>query len=82
MTVYGLPLNPSYRQAVASSIMHLGHVTDSKPKAFFAKSIKKAMANHAAFDKIQQLKEEEKAFIDRANGIHKDGVKEVSQTSN
>lgn len=81
LEVHGLPDNPSYRQAMASAIMHLGPVTDKAPKVFFAKSVKKAMANHAAFDKIQQLKEAEKAFMQRANGTaDPDGLKTVQST--
>lgn len=79
LTVNGLPDNPSYRQAMASAIMHLGPVTDKAPKSFFAKSVKKAMANHAAFEKIQQLKEEEKAFVKRANerAANADGLETI-----
>lgn len=40
-------------------VMHLGPTTTHVPKMFFAKSIKKAMANEVAFNKIQQLKQEE-----------------------
>lgn len=61
--IYGLPDEPSFRQAVASSIMHLGPLTTTASKSFFGKSIKKAMANHAAFDKIRALKKEEEAYV-------------------
>lgn len=76
---HGFPDNPSYRHAMASAIMHLGPVTDWKPKMFFAKSVKKAMANHAAYDKIRQLEAEEKAFMARANAPSSNGVKDVQE---
>lgn len=41
-------------------IMHLGSQTTFKSKYFFAKSIRKAMANQVAYEKIQEIKEEEK----------------------
>lgn len=59
LSTYDIPPFPSYRRAIASMIMHLGPTTTHVPKMFFAKSIKKAMANEVAFNKIQQFKQEE-----------------------
>jgi hypothetical protein len=79
---YELPDEPSYRQALAAAIMHLGPVTIYAPKRFFAKSIMKAMANHAAFDKIRALKKEEEAYHkkiveeERAHSVELEGVPE------
>lgn len=60
LTIYNIPNLPSYHHALASMIMHLGATTTSAPKVFFAKSIKKAMANQVAFERIQQIKQLEK----------------------
>jgi hypothetical protein len=60
ISVYKLPDFPSYRHAVAAAIMHLGPQETSKPKVFFAKSLKKSMANQVAFEMIQKIKDEEK----------------------
>jgi hypothetical protein len=51
---------PSYKQALASMIMHLGTTKFYAPKRFFALSIKKAMANQTAYEVIQQIREAEK----------------------
>lgn len=60
---YDLPDMPSYRQALASMIMHLGPTVDRKPKLFFAKSVKKAQANQIAYEEIQKLKKAEAEYI-------------------
>lgn len=57
---YDLPNNPSYRQAIATMIMHLSPTTFYKPKLFFAISVKKAMSNQIAYENIQILKQQEK----------------------
>lgn len=60
---YGLPNLPSYRQAVASMIMHLGPTVDKKAKFFFAKAVRKAQANQIAYEEIQKLKKAEAEYI-------------------
>lgn len=65
LSTYDIPNFPSYRRTIASLIMHLGPTTTHVPKVFFARSIRKAMANQVAFDKIQQLKKEEQALLDK-----------------
>lgn len=62
-TRYDLPDLPSYRNAIASMIMHLGPTCAYKSKFFFAVSVKKAMANQIAYEKIQQLKKEEAEYL-------------------
>lgn len=59
LETYNLPDMPSYRHAVASMIMHLGPQTSTKSKIFFARSIRKAMSNQVAYEKIQELKDAE-----------------------
>jgi len=56
--IYDLPSHPSYRHAIASMIMHLGPTKDSAPMAFFAKSVRKSMANQVAYDLIDKIREE------------------------
>lgn len=65
LSTYNIPDFPSYRRAIASMIMHLGPTMSHAPKSFFAKSIKKAMANEVAFNKIQQFKREEQELLDK-----------------
>lgn len=56
----GIPNLPSYRQAVATMVLHLSPTEDKKSRRFFIKAIKKAMANETSYSLIQELKEEEK----------------------
>jgi hypothetical protein len=58
--VYGLPDEASYHHAIATIIMNQSPTTDKIPPRFFAKSIRKAMANEIAFARLQELREEEK----------------------
>jgi hypothetical protein len=58
---YDLPDLPSYRQAIATMIMHLPPQTDRVPLVYFAKSLRKSMANQIAYETIQQIKEAEKS---------------------
>lgn len=60
LSVNGLPNDPTYHHAIASAVMHLGPITHSKSKRYFAKSVRKSIANQVAFEKIQFLREEEK----------------------
>lgn len=60
---YDLPDLPSYRQAIASMIMHLSPTTSSASPFYFAKCVKKAMANQIAYEKIQLLKKEEAEYL-------------------
>lgn len=62
-TTYNLPDMPSYRNAIASMIMHLGPTTDKKPLLFFAKAVRKAQANQIAYEEIQKLKQAENDYI-------------------
>ncbi len=57
--VYGLPSLPSYREAVATMILHLPPTTHRKSPRFFAKSIKKAMANQVAYSFLHPEKSKE-----------------------
>jgi GR25 family glycosyltransferase involved in LPS biosynthesis len=59
--IYDIPDLPSYRNAIATMIMHLSPTTDRKATYYFAKSIRKAMANQVAYEIIQKLREDQKA---------------------
>lgn len=61
---YDLPALPSYKHAIASMIMHLGPTKAKATKRFFALSVKKAMSNQVAYEIIQDLKNEEAAYIE------------------
>jgi len=70
LTTYDLPDMLSYRNAVATMIMHLGPQESHKPKYYFARSIKKAASNQIAYEKIQQIKKSEQELIDKAKEEH------------
>lgn len=59
-STYDFPCLPSYRNAVAAMIQHLGPQVAWKPPLYFAKSIRKAMSNQTAFEVMQRIKEDEK----------------------
>ena len=64
---YDLPDLPSYKNAVATMIMHLDPLTTSKSRVYFGRSIKKSMANQVAYEVIQQIRETEKNEQARLN---------------
>lgn len=72
---YNLPDLPSYRQAICSMIMHLSPTVHAKAPYFFAKSVKKAMANQIAYEKIQKLKKDEDEYIKKT--LHTSRVSDV-----
>lgn len=59
--VYGLPDFPSYKQLIATLIMHVEQKTVYKSYRYFAVACKRAMANEIAYQVIQDLKKEEAA---------------------
>lgn len=61
---YNLPDFASYRQCLATMIMHLKPTVHMARPYYFYKCIKKAQANQVAYDMIQELKEE----ADKASG--------------
>ena len=73
---YGLPKYESYREAIATMILHLGpdRKTGMQPTAvaprFFAAAVKKAQANEAAFGYLQGQLDARKAkeAEEKANG--------------
>lgn len=74
---YDIPDKRSYRHAVATMIMHLGPQVTKVPKMYFVDSIRKAMANQIAFEKIQLIKEEEKAEMEAAKVVAQDANETV-----
>lgn len=84
--LYGLPDEKGYQQAIATMIMHLGPTVTRKSPYWFACSIRKAMANEVAFQKLQDIKrehEEQKAKEIKAeevlNGTKKPKLVEQKQ---
>ncbi len=63
---YGLPDDRSYKNAVSTMIMHLGPTCDRKPRAYFAKAIRKSMSNQVAYEVIEQIRNQQKAEIEAA----------------
>lgn len=60
LSLYGIPFHPSYKNAIATMIMHLSPTTDRKSKYYFVKSVRKAQANQVAYEMIDAIREEEK----------------------
>lgn len=51
----------SYKQYIATIIMHLPETCKSKPIAFFADALHKRLANEAAYAVIEEVRASEKA---------------------
>lgn len=58
--LYDIPDFPSYRQAIATMVMHMPPTTHRKSKHHFMRAIRKAQANQVCYEVIQQIREEEK----------------------
>jgi hypothetical protein len=58
--IYGFPNNESFRQAIATMIMHLGPTVDRKAPYFFAKALRKTMANQVAYTAIEEIRSAKK----------------------
>lgn len=65
---YDLPSGPSYYHAIATMIMNQSPVTDKMPPRYFAKAVRKAMANEIAYAKLQQLRAAEKKEHEESKG--------------
>lgn len=55
---YDLPDTRSYKQCIATMIMHQSPTTFKVPLSFFGVSIKKAQANEIAYSVIQGIRKE------------------------
>jgi hypothetical protein len=58
--LFKLPSGNQTRQAFATMIMHLPNDVASKSKAWFAVCLKKALANQAAYNVLDKIRQEEK----------------------
>ncbi len=58
--VYQIPDFPSYRNAIATMIMHLGPTKYYKSPFYFCLAVKKAQANQVAYEVTQRIREQEK----------------------
>lgn len=54
LDLYQFPDLPSYRQAIATMVLHLGSLTSSKSRHFFARTIKASMSKQVAYEALQQ----------------------------
>lgn len=61
---YNLPDMKSYREYVATMIMHLPPTCHKSKLLYFGKSIKKAQANQSAYNMIQKFKEQDKPVLE------------------
>jgi hypothetical protein len=61
--IYDIPALESYRQAIATMILHIPPTKMRKPLAFFAVSIRKAQANEIAYQTIRKIQEEQKKAV-------------------
>ncbi len=59
----GLPDLPSYRNAIATMIMHLGPTVDRMPPQYFVKALHASMSKQVAYEVIMRIKDAEKASI-------------------
>ena len=58
---FGFPDNRSYKNALATMIMHLGPTCNRKSRAHFAKAIAKTAANQIAYGVIEEIRAAYKA---------------------
>lgn len=61
LEIGGYPVNNSFKHALATQLMHAGERETSKPKSFFAKTIRRSIINQMAFQIMQDIKAEEKS---------------------
>lgn len=86
--VYSLPDHPSYKEAVATAILHLKHDQDKARPLHFAKVIRKRMASQISYDLIQDIKDAQKKEDDRlkqeatkiASSLNDDSAKEKASS--
>lgn len=57
LDTYNLPNEPAWHQHIANMIMHLGHASDRKSKHYFARCVRKQMANERAYYVVHLAKE-------------------------
>jgi hypothetical protein len=57
---YGLPDNMDTRDSICTLIMHAPQSVSKAPLSHFAQSVKKSMANRAAYDKLAEYRDKRK----------------------
>lgn len=77
LLVASLPDLPEYRRVIATTMMHLGPVTDRKSLRFFSRSLRRALLNQAAFDKIQAIIQQEKDKLQSKEALSDESSLEV-----
>lgn len=60
LSTYKLPDYPSYKQAIATMVMHLEPTESKKHISFFGRALKKSMANQVAYEVIDLIREADK----------------------
>lgn len=67
LSTYNLPNTPSYHRMIAMMIQHMPQSRYRASKFEFYKAIMRALANEAAFHKLQALKEAEATALKQAD---------------
>src|SRR5271169_3461524 len=62
---YQLPDGPSYKEAIATAIMHVDQSIDRVPRYRFVAIVRKAMANQCAYEAVLKMKAQSKAYHER-----------------
>lgn len=62
--IYALPDKSDYKQAVATCIMHLDQLESHKSMHYFARAIRKSMANQIAYNVIDAIRREDKKKLE------------------
>lgn len=58
---FGLPDTDDTRDSICTLIMHMPQSISRAPLSYFANSVKKSMANKAAYDKLAEYRDKRKA---------------------
>jgi hypothetical protein len=61
LALASLPLNDSFKQALATQVLHLGPTTAYKSKFYFILGLKAAVSKQAAYGVVDAIRQKEKA---------------------
>ncbi len=78
---HSFPKADSYKQLVASMIMHLDNTTIKAPKLYFVNAIKKAQANEVAYHVIQEGRDKAlKEAAEKAERLETEATNKATET--
>lgn len=78
VNVHNLPDTDDTYESIATLILHMNQSVSSSPLSFFANSVKKSMANKAAYDKLQEFAQKRKEAALAAQEAAKETANVVS----